>query len=66
MERNVLISIKEVILRTSFSKTTIYRLVRGGHFPKPIKISARRVGWLLQELDEWLNVQTQRREGEKQ
>jgi prophage regulatory protein len=61
----LLITIKDVIRRTSFSKTTIYRLVRAGQFPKPIRISTRRVGWLIQDLNDWVDAQT-RRQGEKQ
>ncbi len=37
-----------------FSRSTIYRLIESGRFPKPIKISARAVGWISTDLDEWL------------
>lgn len=40
-------------LLLSVSHTTIEKLVREGEFPKPRKITTRRVGWLLSELEAW-------------
>jgi len=31
----------------------VQALVRAGEFPPPRKISSRRVGWLLREVEEW-------------
>ena len=35
------------------SRTTIWRMCRRGEFPKPIRISPGRVGWLKSEVDAW-------------
>ena len=35
---------------TSLGRTSIYDGVAAGTFPKPIKLTARRVGWLESEV----------------
>ncbi len=43
--------VKEV---TGFSRTTLWRQVKEGLFPAPVKIgSGRNVGWLENEVAEW-------------
>lgn len=37
----------------SLSESSVQGLVRANDFPKPRKISGRRVAWLLREVDEW-------------
>ncbi len=39
---------------TGLSRSTRWRLIRAGEFPKKRLISTGRVGWLLSELREWL------------
>jgi len=38
--------------RTGKSRSTIYKGVNDGTFPKPIKIGPRAVGWLESEIEE--------------
>lgn len=45
---------KELCQTYGLSRSTIYRLIDAGRFPKPIKISAKAVGWISTDLDEWL------------
>ena len=40
--------------RTGLSRSTIWRLERNGEFPKHRRISANAVGWLEQEVNEWV------------
>lgn len=40
---------------TSLSRTTIWRLEREGNFPQRRQIGTRSVGWLLNEVESWLN-----------
>ncbi len=44
--------LREVLARTSLSRSTIYRLVSDGTFPKPIALGAR-VAWLESEIVAW-------------
>ena len=40
--------------RTGLSRSTIWRLERRGEFPKHRRISTNAVGWLEQEINEWM------------
>lgn len=40
-----LLSISEVVYSLGISKPTLYRGIKSGNLPAPVKISARRVGW---------------------
>ena len=53
MEPRIL-RLREVQQQTRLSKATIYRLLRSGAFPRPIRLSERAVGWRTEEIDEWL------------
>jgi len=44
---------KEVIRRTSLSRTTLWRRVKKKTFPKPIKLSSGRKAWIESEIVEW-------------
>lgn len=48
-----------VQLRTGLSKATIYLRVKEGNFPKPIKLGARAVGWIEDDINEWLDHQVE-------
>ncbi len=48
------LKIDEVIQLTSLSRSTIYNYIKQGLFPKPVKLGARRVGWLYSLLFDWI------------
>lgn len=41
---------KEVLKIVPWSNTTLYRKIRAQEFPKPVKFSAKRVGWWSHEI----------------
>lgn len=47
------IDLKEVIIQSNLSATTIWRRERAGTFPKRRRISPGRVAWLQSEIDDW-------------
>ena len=47
----------DVLDKVGVSRTTIWRQVKAGTFPSPIRLSARSVGWRENEVDEWLDAQ---------
>jgi prophage regulatory protein len=47
---------KDICQAYGLSRSTIYRMVEGGIFPKPIKIGAKAVGWCSEDLDAWFNA----------
>ena len=50
---------------TALSRSSIYAFIRGNTFPKPIPLGARAVGWVEAEVIDWLNKQSQMRDGAK-
>ena len=40
--------------RTGLSRSTIWRLERGGTFPRHRRISLNAVGWIEHEVDAWI------------
>lgn len=48
---------KEVQERTTLSKSALYLKIKEGSFPRPVKLSKRRVGWISEEIAEWLTQQ---------
>ena len=46
-----LIPADEVLRVLGISRTTLYRGVRAGTLPSPVKISTRRVGWRSGDID---------------
>jgi prophage regulatory protein len=49
-----LILVEEVKTMTSLSKVTIYREMRRGVFPKPLRLARNRVAWKQAEILNWL------------
>lgn len=49
-----IIEIEEVIERTGLSRSTIWRQEEEGEFPSRRQISSGRIGWLEEEVDEWI------------
>lgn len=49
-----LIKLRQVMAKTTLSKSTIYRLIKSSDFPQPKKLSVRAVAWLEEEIDEWI------------
>ena len=46
--------------RTGLSRSTIYQKISHGAFPRPVALGARAVGWVEQEVSEWLTAQIER------
>ena len=39
---------------TGLSKNTLYKMMRDGRFPKPVKLKGRAVAWRKSDLDAWI------------
>ena len=53
-ERLSILRRKQVEKRTGLSRSTIYLRIQEGTFPRPINLGARAVGWLENEIEDWL------------
>jgi prophage regulatory protein len=49
-----IIKLPEVSNRTSLSRSTIYERIKKGEFPRPISLGERSIGFLSEEIDEWI------------
>ena len=54
MNHDRLLRREEVEARCGIARTTIYRLMRCGEFPEPIKVGTRAVRWPESEIEKWL------------
>lgn len=50
-----ILSRAEVVKFTGISYSTIYRMERLNQFPKRRSLSTKRVGWVYEELVDWVN-----------
>ena len=46
--------LRDVILRTGISRSTIYERMSRGAFPKPIRLGERAVGWRDSDIEAWI------------
>ena len=54
MQDDRLLRREEVETRCGIARTTIYRLMRCGEFPEPIKVGPRAVRWPASEIESWV------------
>lgn len=52
---NTILRLPAVKLMTGKSRTAIYVDMKRDRFPKPISIGDRAVGWVLRDVEDWLN-----------
>lgn len=64
---NRFLRLPDVIRLTGLSKSTIYKMVKEGQFPKSVPIYGQTVAWLSSEVSEWasarINARYEKREG---
>lgn len=51
---NKIIRLPDVIDNTGISRSTIYSLMSKGDFPQSISLGERAVGWLQEEVEQWI------------
>jgi len=50
---NALLRLKDVCRLVGLSRSSIYKRVADGTFPRPLRVSERSVRWRMQDLQEW-------------
>ena len=55
MSTEVLLTCREIEQRTGLSRSTIFRKVRDGTFPAPVKIGKRALRWLESGIRVWID-----------
>ena len=56
-----LLRIQQVLELVGLKKATVYQLHRTGQFPRKVKITSRAVGWVEEEVQQWLTERRNRR-----
>lgn len=51
----------EVLRQTGLSRSTIYEMISRGDFPPQIRLGQRAVGWVADEVIEWINAKVDSR-----
>lgn len=59
-----ILRLPEVLARTGVSRTTIYKWIAEGRFPRPIPLGPHSVGWFESELEAWFRKRSAERPGE--
>lgn len=57
-----IIRLKEVIDSTGLARSTIYKYITEGTFPKPVSLGDRCVGWVGSEVREWILARIEERD----
>jgi len=39
---------------TGLPKSTLYHYIKQAKFPRPVKLGVRSVGWIKEEVEDWL------------
>jgi prophage regulatory protein len=53
---NHIIRLNQVKQICGLSRSSIYAAVKRGDFPAPISLGARAIGWLSNEVENWINT----------
>lgn len=48
------VNFQEVLTLLGVSKSTLYRLIEAGLFPKPFKLGVRLNAWRVETIETWL------------
>ena len=51
---NRILRLGSVLERTGLSRSTLYRKIEQGSFPKQVRISERCIGWRESDIERWL------------
>lgn len=51
-----ILRMKTVIETTGLARSTVYKYVAEGIFPKPLSLGGRSVGWLESEVHGWIQT----------
>ncbi|WP_417539072.1 helix-turn-helix transcriptional regulator [Marinobacter sp.] len=59
-----ILRLKDVISQTGLARSTIYKYIDAGSFPKPVPLGGRSVGWVQSEVQDWIAHVIQQRDAQ--
>lgn len=57
--------LKKVMEQTGLGRSSIYKLIKEGSFPKPVPLGIRAVGWVATEINAWIEDRVRERDAAK-
>ena len=54
-----LLRVRDVLAIVPFSRTTLWRRVRSGSFPAPVRLGERIVAWRERDVRQWVDSRPQ-------
>lgn len=51
-----IIRLRDVMAHTGLARSTIYKFIKEGLFPKQVPLGGRAVGWILEEVEGWVRA----------
>ncbi|WP_129972395.1 MULTISPECIES: AlpA family transcriptional regulator [unclassified Pseudomonas] len=57
-----IIRLKDVIDSTGLGRSTVYKYISEGTFPKPVSLGDRCVGWVENEVHDWILARIEERD----
>ncbi|HGX3309059.1 TPA: helix-turn-helix transcriptional regulator [Pseudomonas aeruginosa] len=57
-----IIRLREVMATTGLARSTVYKYVSEGTFPKPVPLGERCVGWVEEEVHDWVMEKIEERD----
>jgi prophage regulatory protein len=59
-----ILRLPQVVEATGETRSTIYKRIQEGEFPKPVRLGAKSVGWVEDEIAEYNNARIAARDRE--
>lgn len=56
--------LREVMTTTGLPRSTIYRFITNGTFPKPVSLGERCTGWVEEEVLDWVLTKIDERDSD--
>ncbi len=57
-----IIRLREVMATTGLARSTVYKYISEGAFPKPVSLGERCVGWVEEEVHDWILARIEERD----
>ncbi|MBN8447360.1 MAG: AlpA family transcriptional regulator [Gammaproteobacteria bacterium] len=57
-----LIKLKQVMDCTGLARSTVYKFMADGQFPKPVKLGSKMVAWVESEVSAWIQERVSARD----
>jgi prophage regulatory protein len=59
-----LLRMRAVCQSTGLSRSQLYRRLRAGEFPQPVRLSKQAIAWASNEIQDWIDARVAERDAE--